>query len=81
MVLNWDRIYGIVRYLCLQATILHMVPPIAVMLSKHPLVSKFDVSSVRAILGGAAPLGQQQAEALMKQLGVNAIRQGMSYHG
>ena len=44
------------------------VPPVVVLLAKHPDVRKTDFSSVRSILSGAAPLGketQMQAEAAM----------------
>jgi hypothetical protein len=33
-----------------------LVPPVALLLSKHPSVDKFDISSVRAIISSAAPL-------------------------
>lgn len=37
----------------------HIVPPIAAMLAKSPLVDKYDLSSVRCWRSGAAPLGPQ----------------------
>jgi acyl-CoA synthetase (AMP-forming)/AMP-acid ligase II len=40
-----------------KATYLHIVPPIVLALAKHPAVLQFDLSSVRVILSGAAPLG------------------------
>lgn len=33
-----------------------IVPPIALQLAKHPAVSEYDLSSIRYILCGAAPL-------------------------
>ena len=36
---------------------LHIVPPIAVLLAKHPAVDNYDLSSVRDLVCGAAPLG------------------------
>ena len=38
-------------------TRLFLVPPIVLALAKHPVVDKYDLSSVRQIFSGAAPLG------------------------
>lgn len=40
-------------------TDLTMVPPIAVAMAKHPASKKCDLSSVRYIGSGAAPLGSE----------------------
>lgn len=40
-----------------KATRCYVVPPIILALAKHPLVDKYNLSSVKAILSGAAPLG------------------------
>lgn len=48
-------------------TDLTMVPPIAVALAKHPLTKKYDLSSVREIGSGAAPISGEvitEVEAL-----------------
>ncbi len=53
----------------LQATFLTIVPPIAVLLAKSPIVDQFDLSSIRILFCGAAPLGadtQKQVEARLK---------------
>lgn len=42
-------------------TSLNLAPPIAVLLAKSPLVSKYDLSSVRNVGCGAAPLSQEVA--------------------
>ena len=42
----------------------HIVPPIAVALAKHPIVDKYDLSGVRWLFSGAAPLGPQLTEAV-----------------
>lgn len=47
-------------------TELSCVPPIAVALAKHPLVKKYDLSSVAAIGGGAAPMGRDVAVQVEK---------------
>ncbi|RDD39450.1 4-coumarate--CoA ligase 1 [Trichoplax sp. H2] len=56
-------------------TIAPIVPPIAVFLSKHPLVDSFDVSSLKDVISAAAPLGKETQAALGTRLGVN-VRQG-----
>lgn len=47
-------------------TDLSLVPPIAVMLAKHPIVKKYDLSSVDSIGCGAAPLGSEASRELEK---------------
>ncbi|XP_071079909.1 uncharacterized protein [Haliotis cracherodii] len=39
-------------------SILHVVPPIVLFLAKHPVVSKFDLSNLKYVICGAAPLGE-----------------------
>ena len=43
---------------------LSLVPPIAVALAKHPMVSKYDLSAVERVLCGAAPLGSEVSREL-----------------
>lgn len=45
-----------------------IAPPIAVALAKHPLVDQFDMSPVKVIFSGAAPLDGHLAEAVAKRL-------------
>lgn len=52
-----------------RATFLFVAPPIALALAKHPLVDSYDVSSVRAVLSGAAPLDDKLAQAVLDRLG------------
>jgi len=40
----------------------HLVPPIVLALAKHPIVEKFDLSALRHIMSGAAPLSGELAE-------------------
>lgn len=40
-------------------TCLNLVPPLVLALSKHPLVDDYDISSIRLISCGAAPLGAE----------------------
>ena len=43
-------------------TLAPLVPPIVLGLAKHPLVDKYDLSSLRIIFCGAAPLGEAVAK-------------------
>lgn len=56
-------------------TTLNIVPPIAVALAKHPAVAGHDLSSLRFVGCGAAPLGASLQEAAGQRIGV-PIRQG-----
>eukprot|EP00667_Euglena_gracilis_P006171 EG_transcript_6218 len=53
----------------------YLAPPLILFLAKHPAVSQYDLSSLRDIISGAAPLGQELAEAAAKRLGC-VLRQG-----
>ena len=53
----------------------HIVPPIAVALAKHPIVDRYDLSNLRWLFSGAAPLGPQLTEAVQARLSVR-VRQG-----
>ncbi|CAN5589721.1 AMP-binding protein [soil metagenome] len=46
----------------------HLVPPIVLALAKHPAVDRFDLSSLRTIMSGAAPLGPELARACAERL-------------
>ncbi|MEM6992740.1 MAG: AMP-binding protein [Myxococcota bacterium] len=50
-------------------TRLYLVPPIVLALAKHPVVDKYDLSSVKEIFSGAAPLSGELADAAAKRLG------------
>lgn len=50
-------------------TYAHLVPPIILALAKHPLVDKYDLSKLRAILSAAAPLGKELETACAARLG------------
>jgi len=51
-----------------RVTILPLVPPIVLGLVKHPAVGQHDLSSVRLVFSGAAPLGEEMARALGDKL-------------
>lgn len=45
-----------------------VVPPLVLALAKNPTVEEFDLSSIRIVLSGAAPLGKELEEALGRRL-------------
>ena len=49
-------------------TVAFVVPPIALALAKHPAVDKYDLSRLRWLLSGAAPLGEEVARACQARL-------------
>ena len=51
-----------------RVTILPLVPPVVLGLVKHPAVAQFDLSSVRLVFSGAAPLGEEMARELARKL-------------
>lgn len=56
---------------------LFLVPPIIIAMIKNPQVlAKFDLSSVKTIFTGAAPLGAETAEEIVKQYPGWIVRQG-----
>lgn len=57
-----------------QVTYVYLAPPVAVALAKHPAVDEYDVSSVRAMMSGAAPLDEALGEALVERLGVRMLQ-------
>jgi acyl-CoA synthetase (AMP-forming)/AMP-acid ligase II len=57
-----------------RVTYLHLVPPIVIALSKHPLVDNYDLSSAKWALSAAAPLGGPAATAFTERLGTKLIQ-------
>ncbi len=55
-------------------TIVYVVPPIALALAKHPMVEGRDLSSLRMIMSGAAPLGDELAKAVAGRVGTPTIQ-------
>ena len=57
--------------------ILALVPPVSVLLAKSGLIQKYDLSCVKAVVNGAAPLPAEVSEDLKRQLGGNVqMKQG-----
>jgi acyl-CoA synthetase (AMP-forming)/AMP-acid ligase II len=53
---------------------LWIVPPVAIALAKHPMVDRFDMSSVERVMSAAAPLGAEQGEAVGRRLGCVTVQ-------
>jgi acyl-CoA synthetase (AMP-forming)/AMP-acid ligase II len=58
-----------------RVTLSHIVPPIVLKLAKDPLIDKYDLSSLKMIFSGAAPLGPDLSRECMERIGCG-IRQG-----
>ncbi|XP_050068385.1 uncharacterized protein LOC126556880 [Anopheles maculipalpis] len=53
------------------------VPPIVLFLAKHPLVDSYDLTSIRTVICGAAPLSRETEELLLQRLpNIQHVRQG-----
>jgi len=52
-----------------RTTWVFIAPPIAVALAKHPIVEQFDLSSIKVVFSGAAPLDGALARAVADRLG------------
>lgn len=58
-----------------EVTLAHLVPPIVLALSKHPVVDNYKLPKLRTIFCGAAPLDENLTRACMERLSCT-IRQG-----
>lgn len=67
---------NIQKYSCSYAFI---APPVAVALAKHPVVDSYDLSSLRGIMSGAAPLDEELGHAVTRRLKCQLVQgYGMS---
>jgi acyl-CoA synthetase (AMP-forming)/AMP-acid ligase II len=57
-----------------RVTFAHLVPPIILALAKQPVVDDYDLSSLRTIFSGAAPLGAELARECEARLGCEVIQ-------
>ena len=51
-----------------------VVPPVVLALAKHPAVDQFDLSALKSLFSGAAPLGGELAEEAGKRLGCEVVQ-------
>ena len=56
-------------------TFSYVVPPVVLLLGKHPVVDKYDLSSLRLMNSGAAPLTQELVDAVYARI-KTGIKQG-----
>jgi acyl-CoA synthetase (AMP-forming)/AMP-acid ligase II len=70
--------FDMVQYLGLvekhRVTVAHVVPPIILGLVNHPAVADHDLSSLRMIFSGAAPLGAELSQACIDRLGCRVMQ-------
>lgn len=57
-------------------TVAPVVPPLVLALAKNPVVESYDLSSIRIVISGAAPLGKELEAALRGRLPHAIIGQG-----
>ena len=50
------------------------VPPIVLALAKHPMVEQFDLSSLKQVFSGAAPLGAEVAAEAATRIGCEVVQ-------
>ncbi|KAK5132264.1 hypothetical protein LTR08_009252 [Meristemomyces frigidus] len=56
-------------------TFAYVVPPVVLLLSKHPAVASYDLSSLRMLNSGAAPLTKELVDAVYQRISV-PVKQG-----
>jgi acyl-CoA synthetase (AMP-forming)/AMP-acid ligase II len=56
------------------ATLAYVAPPLVLALAKHPLVAEYDLSALRSMLSGAAPLDAELARACSERLGCEVVQ-------
>ncbi len=57
-----------------QVDTVYIAPPVAVFLAKHPIVDSYDLSCVRSVFSGAAPLDAELGHAVEKRLGCQVLQ-------
>jgi acyl-CoA synthetase (AMP-forming)/AMP-acid ligase II len=58
-----------------KVTLAHIVPPIVLTMMKHPSVKEYDLSNLKTIFSGAAPLGESVSRSCTERFGC-LIKQG-----
>jgi acyl-CoA synthetase (AMP-forming)/AMP-acid ligase II len=62
-----------------RCTLALIAPPVAVALAKQPIVDSYDLSSLRDIMSGAAPLDEELGHAVAERVGCRVVQgYGMS---
>ncbi|MFK7917513.1 MAG: AMP-binding protein [Ilumatobacter sp.] len=71
---RFDMVEALQAVQDLKITRFFAVPPIILGLAKHPIVDQYDMSSVRQIFSGAAPLGAELAAEAGDRLGCEVVQ-------
>ena len=50
-----------------QISLVHVVPPLILFLAKHPLVSNYDLTSLKTVICAAAPLSQNLTNEFLER--------------
>jgi acyl-CoA synthetase (AMP-forming)/AMP-acid ligase II len=70
--------FDLEQYLALseqyRATFAYVAPPVVLALAKHPSVARHDLSSLRSVMSGAAPLDAELAQACAARLGCEVVQ-------
>jgi acyl-CoA synthetase (AMP-forming)/AMP-acid ligase II len=53
-----------------------LVPPIILLLAKNPLIDQYDLSSIKLVICGAAPLGVELSQQVKKRIPTMIVKQG-----
>ena len=59
-----------------QVSSLYVVPPIVVFMAKHPMVLNYDLSAIKRVLCGAAPLSAEIEKQFLARIPVGHLFQG-----
>ncbi|KAF5771467.1 putative acid--thiol ligase [Helianthus annuus] len=59
-----------------RVTVAAVVPPLVLALAKNPMVGSYDLSSIRVVLSGAAPLGKELEDGLRSRVPQAIFGQG-----
>ena len=67
-----DAFLGVLQHY--RITRAFVVPPIVLALAKHPTVARYDLSTVKAMMSGAAPLGGELETACGRRVGCRMVQ-------
>jgi len=64
-------------HVALKVNMTFAVPPIIMFLNKHPMAAKADLSSLKRVVSGAAPLGAEMVQEFYNKHPQCAVGQGL----
>lgn len=71
---RWETESALAAIQKYKATMMLLVPPVALILATDPIVDKYDISCMKYMLSGAAPLGPELQGRLRKRLGCHVTQ-------